>query len=176
VIPPEFSRTIKLDRLGEARLPQTLTATPEECTALAKRFDLISVDALDAQLTVWKRDDCVTVEGQFSARLVQACVASGAPVPVSIKEALLIKFRPEAAHEPDAEIELAEDDCDFAEHDGQCIDMGEAVAQSLALTLDPFLRAPNADAILKAAGVKGEGEEAVGAFAGLAALRDKLAS
>ena len=51
-------------------------------------------------------------------------------------------------------------------------DLGEAVAQSFALLLDPFPRSPNADAVLKAAGVKEEGE--VGPFGALAALKDKL--
>ena len=176
MMPPEFSRSIKLDRLGEARLSQTLEASPGECEALAKRFDLIQIETLSADVIVWKRGDCVTLEGRLTAKLVQPCVASAAPVPVRIDEPLLIKFRPETAHSPDAEIELDADDCDVAEHDGKAVDMGEAVAQSFGLALDPFLRAPDAGAVLKAAGVMAEGEEAVGAFAALAALRGKLSS
>jgi len=57
-------------------------------------------------------------------------------------------------------------------HDGQLIDLGEAVAQSLGLALDPYPRSPNADALLKAAGVKREDE--AGPFGVLASLKEKL--
>ncbi len=53
------------------------------------------------------------------------------------------------------------------------IDVGEAVAETLALNLDPWPRAPDAEAALRAAGVKREGEEERGPFAALAGLKDK---
>jgi hypothetical protein len=56
-------------------------------------------------------------------------------------------------------------------HDGTAIDVGEAVAQSLALALDPYPRAPDAEAALKEAGVTSEAE--TGPFAALAALKGK---
>ena len=52
------------------------------------------------------------------------------------------------------------------------IDIGEAAAETLALALDPYPRAPDAGEALKAAGVKGE--EEAGPFAALAALKGKL--
>ena len=53
------------------------------------------------------------------------------------------------------------------------IDLGEAAAETLLLALDPYPRAPNADAVLREAGVKPEGEEErePGPFAALAALK-----
>jgi hypothetical protein len=42
----------------------------------------------------------------------------------------------------------------------------------MALALDPFPRAPDADDVLKAAGVLSEGE--AGPFAALRALKDRL--
>lgn len=69
------------------------------------------------------------------------------------------------------EIELSDEDCDTLSHDGGAIDLGEAVAQTLALAIDPFPRGPNADAALRAAGVIGE--EDAGPFAVLKALKDK---
>ncbi len=41
----------------------------------------------------------------------------------------------------------------MSEHDGQAVDLGEAIAQTLGLAINPFPRAPNADEVLKAAGV-----------------------
>jgi hypothetical protein len=53
--------------------------------------------------------------------------------------------------------------------EGEKIDIGEAVAQSLSLALDPYPRVADADARLKALGVMSE--EDAGPFAALAALR-----
>jgi hypothetical protein len=58
---------------------------------------------------------------------------------------------------------------DIVFHDGAAIDIGEAIAQTLALALDPYPRAPDAEAALKEAGVKSEAE--AGPFAALAALK-----
>ena len=46
---------------------------------------------------------------------------------------------PAAPHRPDEEVELEADDCDEIEFDGTQFDLGEALAQSLALAIDPFL-------------------------------------
>jgi len=54
------------------------------------------------------------------------------------------------------------------EHDGQAIDLGEAVAQTLALTVDPFPRSAGADAALSELGA-----EESGPFAGLKGLLGK---
>ena len=104
----------------------------------------------------------------------QACVASGEPVPASIEDSFRIRFVAETGYDAEAEVEveLDADDCDTLFHDGRAIDLGEAVAESFALALDPFPRSPNADAALKAAGVKDESE--AGPFGALAALKEKL--
>jgi len=73
---------------------------------------------------------------------------------------------------PDEEVELSERELDLIFYDGTAIDLGEAVAETLALSLDPYPRAPNAEEALKAAGVKSE--EEAGPFAALAGLRDKM--
>ena len=74
---------------------------------------------------------------------------------------------------PDAEeVELSAEDCDIMDHDGQAIDIGEAVAQSFGLALDPYPRSPDAEARLREAGVLSE--EQAGPFGALAALKDKL--
>jgi hypothetical protein len=57
-------------------------------------------------------------------------------------------------------------------HDGQAIDLGAAIADSLALVLDPYPRSPRAADALREAGVISE--EEAGPFAALAALKGKL--
>ena len=79
---------------------------------------------------------------------------------------------PEAQRAGDEEIELSEEECDLVFYTGASIDVGEAVAQTLSLSLDPWPRAPGAREALKQAGVKSADE--TGPFAALAALKDKL--
>ena len=90
-----------------------------------------------------------------------------APVPATIDEPVALRFVAHAESAPD-EIELSEDDCDTVPIEGSAIDLGEAAAETMALALDPFPRAPGAAAALREAGVLSE-EEArpAGALAGL---------
>jgi uncharacterized metal-binding protein YceD (DUF177 family) len=79
-------------------------------------------------------------------------------------------FVPEpSAGAADEEIELGEADCDTVFHDGAAIDLGSALADTLALSLDPYPRSAGADAALKEAGVLTE--EQASPFAALAKLK-----
>jgi len=168
---PEFSRTQRLDTLGQPK-PIALSATPEECAALAKRFDLQAIDMLEAEVTLTPGAANIDAKGRMRASVVQSCVVTGEPVPAHIDLPFTIRFvAANDAGEID-EIELSADDCDVMEHDGQVIDLGEAVAQTLLLALEPYPRSPNAEARLKQAGVLSEGE--AGPFGALAALKDKM--
>ncbi len=172
ILAPEYSHIIRKDQLGEGPISLNLSAKTPERAALAKRFDLIALDRLDCKLTVKLDKGNVSLNGQMVAHYVQVCVASGEPVPDSRNEPIAIRFIVEGDFDPDAEIELDADECDTVEFDGQSIDVGEAVAQSLGLTLNPYPRSPSADEALKKAGIGGEVKS--GPFAGLAALKDKL--
>ena len=74
-----------------------------------------------------------------------------------------------AAGGPDEEIELGAQDCDVVFYDGGAIDLGGAIADTLALSLDPYPRSATADAALREAGVMSE--EQASPFAVLAKLR-----
>lgn len=168
----EFSRELRLDTLGSTPRALTIEADEAERAALAERFGLVSLESLGADLSLSRDGPGVALTGRMRARVIQACVASGAPVPAAIEEPIALSFREAPADgRPDEEVELGEGDLDVMFIDGGAIDIGEAVAQSLALALDPFPRAPEAEAALKEAGVKSE--EEAGPFAALAALRGK---
>jgi len=168
---PEFSRPYRLDTLGQAR-PLIISATPEECAALARRFDLQGLNALDAEATLTPGATGFEAKGRMRADVIQSCVVTGEPVPARFDQPFTIRFvAADEAPEGD-EIELSAEDCDVMEHDGQVIDLGEAVAQTLLLALEPYPRSPRAEARLKEAGVLSEGK--AGPFGALAALRDKL--
>lgn len=169
----EFSHELKISELGGKKRSIHLSANEAERAALAKRFDLAALNKLEADLTMTTEGSDIFASGQLVAQLAQICVATSEPVPADISEPMVIRFIPEPRIEEEAEFELAAEDCDVMFHDGQTIDLGEAVAQSLGLALDPYPRSPHADDLLKAAGVKGEDES--GPFGALAALKEKLA-
>ena len=170
--PPEFSRLVPLDQVGTAATALDLDATETEREALAKRFGLLALERLDAKLELQRDGKAFRLSGRFGADVVQACIATAEPVASSLEDSVAIRFAPPEDLAPDAEVELSDADCDTVELEGQAIDVGEAIAQSLALALNPYPRSPSADATLRAAGIKRE--EEAGAFAGLAALRDRL--
>jgi uncharacterized metal-binding protein YceD (DUF177 family) len=70
---------------------------------------------------------------------------------------------------PEEEIELGESDLDVVFHDGAAIDLGTSIADTLALSLNPYPRSAGADAALKEAGVLAA--EQASPFAVLAKLR-----
>ena len=166
---PEFSRPVRLDTLGEGPRALALVAEAAERDALARRFRNVRVDRLEAEAVLSRAGETVEASGRIVADVVQACVATGEDVPQAIDEPFALRFVPEAqAAGRDEEVELGEGDLDDIPYAGGAIDLGEAVAQTLALALDPYPRAADADAVLKAAGVRREGEEEPrGAFAGL---------
>jgi uncharacterized metal-binding protein YceD (DUF177 family) len=168
---PEFSRRFALDTIGTTPREISITAEGAECDALAIRFGLVAVKSLSASLTLKTQGKSVTATGVMTAEVTQSCVASAADVHASMKELVEIHFVAALASDdaPD-EVELDESDCDVAEHDGQAVDLGEAIAQSMGLALNPFPRAAGAAEILKIAGVVSEEEVQTGAFAGLKGL------
>ncbi len=155
----ELSRPLRLDGLGGLPREIEVIATEAERVAVAKRFDLIALDKLAARFDLSADGAALRAIGRLTATLVQACSATGEPVPGSIDDRFELRFIAATAAPGDEEIELNSHDCDTIEHDGQHIDLGEAVAQSLGLAIDPYIRAPNAEAILRAAGVVSEVEK-----------------
>lgn len=148
----ELTRMIDLREIGNA--PVTITATAAECAALAQRFALVAVDQIEALITLVPEGASVAASGTLTAEIVQSCAVSGDDLPVSIAEPVTFSFVPaRPAGTPDEEIELSEAELDEIEYTGNAFDLGEAVAQSLALAVDPFLEGPNADEARRRAGL-----------------------
>ena len=164
---PEFSRIIDATRLGSGQ--RQLVAGPEERAALARRFGLVEINRLDAELTLTAIGPVISAGGRMRAEIVQSCAVSGEELPVSIDEPLSFRFVPARWYGPDEEVEIDAQDCDEIEFSDGRFDLGEEVAQSLALAIDPFATGPGADLARKQAGILGE--EATGPFAALAALK-----
>ena len=170
---PEFSRPLRVDTLGEATRRMSVEAGETERIGLARRFGLIAVDCLTAELALTRNAAEIAMEGTLFARIAQACVATGAPLAAEIEAPFNLKFRPQPdPAERGDEVELGAAELDTIFYDEGSIDVGEAVAETLLVNLDPYPRAPGAERALKEAGVKSEAE--AGPFGALAGLRDKL--
>ena len=168
----DFAHRLSLDQIRDGdRLD--LSADAEECAAIAGRLGLLSLDRLEAHAVLSRDGQKVQATGRLKAALAQACVATGDSVPAHVDAPFELLFLPEPkVGSADEEFELGENDLDTMFHDGAAIDLGSAIADSLALALDPYPRSPSAEAALKEAGVLSE--EDAGPFAALAALKAKL--
>lgn len=152
----ELPRVVKLRQI-DAR-PVRIEADAEERAALAERFGIVAVDRLAADVTLEREGEDVAVSGRLEADIVQTCGISGEDFPVRIDEPIALRFVPEVAHTvPDEEIELEESELDEIEYTGDALHLGEALAQSLGLAIDPYATGPNADAARKEAGILEEG-------------------
>ena len=173
ISPPEFSRPVALDVIGAGGHKIGIAASESECAALARRFGWTRIESLTATANLLARAGGVDALGTLNAVIARACVATGEPVRESVEDAFAIHFardgEPAVAAE-DEFFDLNEDDLDIVAFDGAAVDIGEAVAQTLALSVDPFPRSPGAEAKLRAAGVLAEGEVGNAAFAGLKGL------
>lgn len=163
---PEFSRLV--DRRHLSGHPVKLVAGAAEREALARRFGLVAIERLEATVALEADGDAVTAEGTLSAEIVQSCAVSGDDLPVTISEPLALRFVPETAS-AEEEVELEQEELDQIPYTGTAFDLGEAVAQSLALAIDPYATGPNAERVREEKGLAGE--EASGPFAALAALK-----
>jgi uncharacterized metal-binding protein YceD (DUF177 family) len=163
---PEFSRLV--DRRHLKAEPVTLVADEAERKALAQRFGIVAIGRLEATISLTAEGETVTGDGDLSAAIVQSCAVSGDDLPMTIAEPLHLRFVPEAPVEEE-EVELEEADLDEIPYTGTAFDLGEAVAQSLALAIDPYATGPDADRVRKEKGLSDEA--ASGPFAALAALK-----
>ena len=164
-----FAHHLRLDQLRDGERLD-LCADEHERKSIAERLALNALDRLDAHVALSRTGQAVRAEGRIVAALEQSCVVTGDPVASHVDEPFALLFMPEPENSgPEEEIELGEQDCDVVFYDGASIDLGSAIADTLALSIDPYPRSASADAALKEAGVLSE--EQASPFAALAALK-----
>jgi len=182
---PEFSRIVNTEEQVSKKEKIILEASAQERAALAKRFELVSIDSLTAELTIIAASNGeVTVRGPMHAQIVQSCVTTLEPVPEMVEDEVKVLFSPHVSEEdmpsnPDDLEDLSEDELmallDQPEPlvDGK-IDVGEVVSQFLAVAMNPYPRKDGAE-LPEAALVEEEAdEERPNPFAKLAGLKEQL--
>jgi uncharacterized metal-binding protein YceD (DUF177 family) len=172
--PPEFSRPVDLRALPRQQLE--LVANKAERAALADRFGIVAIGALKATVTLEEGAAGVDVTGRITAELMQSCAISGDDFPVRVSSQYHLRFVPEddyeaAMQEAGDEVELAAGDLDTIAYSGSTLDLGEAIAQTLALEIDPYAEGPGAQAARDEYGLSTP--EDSGPFAALKALKEQ---
>jgi uncharacterized metal-binding protein YceD (DUF177 family) len=164
-----FAHHLRLDQLRDGERLD-LVADEAERRDVAKRLGLASLERLEAHVCIGRTGDMVRAEGRLTAALDQECVVTREPVAAHIDEPFAIMFVPEPpVGSADEEIELGAADCDTVFYDGAAINLGSAIADTLALSLNPYPRSASAEVALREAGVMSE--EQASPFAVLAKLR-----
>ena len=141
----EFSFVLPVDTIGKARKKLRVVANEAARGALARRFDLIAIDRFVADVTVGRMDDSalIAVSGSFAADIVHACVISHEPVATSIAASISERLGPQIDGEAEAVFEIDDEDPPVPFCDGS-IELGELLAQCLAVSIDPYPRAAGA--------------------------------
>ena len=145
---PGFRRIFARDDVPDDGREFTLDASPEARTVLADRYGLLALNALSAKLVIepWRKKG-LKVTGILVADAVQACIVTLDPVPAPLEVEFTLVYLPEDLSGRKAlEVAvdaLAEEPPDHLPYEG--IDLGEAVAEQLALALDPYPRAAGAE-------------------------------
>lgn len=143
----EFSRPVPVEQIGVQETARKIAANAAERARLADRFDFVALDRLEAELWLQRQGSTVRVRGRLVADLTQTCVVTLDPVPASVEQEVNVLF---SAGRDDG---AAEHVIDMAAADppepivGGCIDLGETVAQQLAMAVDPYPRSPAAAAV-----------------------------
>ncbi len=153
----EFSRIYDLALPSAIAEKQTVAATAEECKALAKRFKILDVKNLSAEFTIRQdqEEGCFKVTGYLKAHVTQACVITLSPVDEYIEEQVNIKIRVSPQEDDDLEGFYDDDSNDDIENIKDTkIDIGELIAQYLALSLDPYPRKDTSSAPKQGQAVK----------------------
>ncbi|HEX7388807.1 MAG TPA: DUF177 domain-containing protein [Acidiphilium sp.] len=164
---PGFSREFDFARLTAAETV-AVSASPDECAALAAAFDLPAIAALSGRVLMCRLPNGrVAAQLDLDARVTRICVVTLDLFEQRVSERSALIFVPARGRE-DAEEGDMIDDLDSPDEivaDGTVVDLGALIAEQLALALDPWPRKP--DAVLPDPGEA----RAEGPFAALAALK-----
>ena len=139
---PELYRPVRVDEIGPIGLAYDVEANVEECVALAQRMQIPEIRALTCTFRLAPEfGGAFAALGRLRATVVRTCVVSLDDFPVEIDEQFAIRFVPagQETENPDPEVE------DEVSYQDGVLDLGEATAEQLALSLEPYPRRPDAE-------------------------------
>jgi hypothetical protein len=133
-----LSRIVSVDRLRRSDGRLIVTASPEECAALASGFDIPGIRDLVGSFETSGPPSAFRVRGTVKALVTQVCTVSLDPFEGTVSEPVDLLFTDtDQLQGTDAE------DADVPDPIvGGKIDFGAITAEFLALGLDPYPRKP----------------------------------
>ncbi|NCO21115.1 MAG: DUF177 domain-containing protein [Rhodobacterales bacterium] len=176
--PTPWSHILRLSDLGHRR--ETAFDLVPDTVAMAELASDLGIDAVRklrfrGTLTPQGRHDWA-LSAHLGATVVQPCVVTLAPVTTRIDATVTRRYLADMALPDTAgEVEMPEDDT--AEPLSATLDLGNVMAEALALNVPDFPRAPGVElgeAVFAAPGTAPLRDEDTRPFAGLAGLRAAL--
>ena len=142
---PVFSRLVEVERIPATGSHERIEANAEECAALAKLLQLPAIESLKAELhiTPWRKQG-FKIAGRFTANVRQICVVTLDPFDSIVEddiERYYLRGNLPGSGDQVVTIEPLDDE-DTEAFEGNTIDVGELVRESLTLALDPYPRKP----------------------------------
>jgi uncharacterized metal-binding protein YceD (DUF177 family) len=174
--PPPFERPQDVERLRAHKdMAFDISPTESETEAIRQTLGLRGLRKMRFQGTLgpigkhgW------LVKGALGASITQDCVVTLEAVKTRIDTEVSLRFLPESQIEDDTPEDVLEDD---VEPLGPIIDLGHVAVEALLLAMPDYPRIEAAAPVQLTAEPEGAApikDEETKAFAGLAALRDKL--
>jgi hypothetical protein len=156
-LPPEWVHMIDADKVSDTPKTIKVSAGADDRRNLAQRMGLLSLDSLEAELTLVRNPGnmVIHIAGRLKAELTQECVVTLAPVRNTITEDFeawyadpeqaisLAKIRREKEAGKGEKPVLDESEDPEPIVGGQ-INGGELIAQYLSLAIDPYPHAEGA--------------------------------
>ncbi|MBB5372428.1 YceD family protein [Acidocella aromatica] len=145
----ELSRTVKAGLIHENPQTHEVVADETALTALAERFGIPGIAKLRGDFTLrHKRSGVIAATLRMHARVTQVCVVTLEPFESDITEEAELRFVPIREQAEDEEEEFLPESLegpDELPYANGIIDLGAALAEQLALALDPYPRKPGAE-------------------------------
>jgi uncharacterized metal-binding protein YceD (DUF177 family) len=146
---PEFSFLVNCNNVQETGKTFETEASVQECTALAKRFGLLSLERLKLKAFASRQSaEVVLLQCDFTANYVQKCVISLKPLKKNIdctfERLYSSSFEQCFGQESEPQEEYIQNTEDAPDPPDPIINgffnLGESVAEQLSLEIDPFPR------------------------------------
>lgn len=170
----EFSRPLDITRVPAQGCTEKIAAEAPECVALAERFGLPAIHSLTAELKITRwRGEGLKIKGRLVADIDQICVVSLDVFRSTLEDSFESYFLPASSLAGADEAAIEESDAEPFQNG--IIDMGEAVAEAMALAIDPYPKKPGAsfaDRVEPESEASGA-DAARNPFAGLSRLKER---
>lgn len=176
----DFSFNLAVSDVQAEERTYKLIASKADLSVLKERFNLMALRDFGANVSVSydPKTKAIWIRGDIAADLIQRCVITLGEVPEQVAENFeLMLVSPEMAEQLDEdEVYLDPKAPDYDAFEGEYLPVGEMVAQTLSVLMNPYPKQAGAEIEVQAQqgiSVNEELEEKPNPFAVLSKLRDK---